>query len=466
MSARATERPPLQHDLPDGVIEWAAATAGGEVTRLHRHVARREAWVIDIERPDGDVVEGFLRLERDARPDNPWSLQKETGIVSALASTPVPVPAVYGWNDDLSCALFERVRGRSDLDKVDDAVQQRAVYEHFIDIVAALHTLDLDALSLPPMQRPTTPEECALGELDLLLGHWQQFLSTYHDPLLTYGVQWLRRQAPAAVARVSLVQGDTGPVNFLFDGRDVTAVIDWEWGHLGDPLEDLGNICVREFWNPSGGLDGLFDRYARASGIPANPAAVRYYRVQQQVRGMIPIHAVTVHAHPQEPVAWFLAYRYVGDRATCEAIAEAMGIVPERPDLPADDDGDDVTARAAQYALEHDILPHLDDPLARSRAADVGILVGCVERRRRLGPGLAAVECDELGGLLGRTPASVDTGLRALDDAIARDVVDEEALVRYLTRRAYRDEWLWAPACALYPGRNWAPFKSQADPGA
>ena len=61
---------------------------------------------------------------------------------------------------------------------------------------------------------------------------------------------------------------------------------------------------------------------------------MRYYRVQQNVRGMIPIHAVTVHAHPGEPVAWYLAYRYVGDRATCEALAAAAGIVVDPPELP------------------------------------------------------------------------------------------------------------------------------------
>ena len=37
----------------------------------------------------------------------------------------------------------------------------------------------------------------------------------------------------------SLVQGDTGPGNFLHDGRRVTAFLDFELGHLGDPMEDL-----------------------------------------------------------------------------------------------------------------------------------------------------------------------------------------------------------------------------------
>jgi aminoglycoside phosphotransferase len=38
-----------------------------------------------------------------------------------------------------------------------------------------------------------------------------------------------------------LVHGDYGPNNTLLDpaARQVTAVVDWEWAHAGDPLEDL-----------------------------------------------------------------------------------------------------------------------------------------------------------------------------------------------------------------------------------
>ena len=50
----------LEHDLPEGMFEWIAETGGGEVTRLKRHVARREAWIVDVTRPDGSVLEGFL----------------------------------------------------------------------------------------------------------------------------------------------------------------------------------------------------------------------------------------------------------------------------------------------------------------------------------------------------------------------------------------------------------------------
>jgi len=444
------------NDLPEGTVEWLAEAGGGRVTHLERHVARREAWVVDLERPDGSIRQCFLRLERQPLDDDPWSLGKETRIIAALAGTPVPVPEVFARSERPSLTLFERVPGRADLPAV-GADQQRAVMAEFMGIMASLHVLDLEGLDLGDLPRPATAQECALGEVELILDRWRSFLTDYHDPLITFGLRWLRRHVPQSPARVSLLQGDTGPGNFLFEGDHVTAVIDWEWGHLGDPMEDLGNICVREFWNPSGGLSGLFTLYQDRSGIEYRRDAVRYYRVQQNVRGMIPIHAVTLHAHPEESLAWYLAYRYVGDRATCEAVADAMGLVVDGPELPDEREGDtDILLAAAQWALSHDVAPRVREAFAQSRLHDAELLLACAERRRRFGTELAALELDDLAGLLGRRPASLGAGLTELDAKIGGGQLPDELALPYLTRRALRDEWLWAPAASLYPGRRWA----------
>ena len=144
----------------------------------------------------------------------------------------------------------------------------------------------------------------------------------------------------------------------------MSSVVDWEIGHWGDPMEDLGNIVVREMWNPCGGLEGLFKLYEEESGIPYARFAAQYYAVHQNVRGMMPIHYVCENAHPQESVAWYLAYRYVGDRATCEMLAAAMKVEIERPELPADEGDRDVLAESAVYALGQDVAPALSDPFA------------------------------------------------------------------------------------------------------
>ena len=444
--------------LPAAMVDWVAEVAGGPVLRAERHVARREAWVVDAQRPDGSLLEGFLRLEREPKPDNPWSLEKEAAIVAALGSTAVPVAQVYGWNPELTCALFERVTGTGEIAAAASG-NRRGVMEQFIDAIAAMHRLDLDALGLPTLpglRRPESARECALAEVDAIARTWSGFLASYTDPLITYGLGWLRRFVPEHVSRVSLLQGDTGPGNFVFDADRLTAIVDFEWGHYGDPLEDLGNLCVREFWTPSGCLDrSLLERYEQQSGIAVDLATVRYYRVQQNVRGMIPIHAATRHARAQEPLAWYLAYQYVGDRATCDAIAESMGITLIAPELP--DEGEPgVLAQAVDHALVSEVLPAVGSDFARSRLIDAQQMAACVDRLRRFESVIAGLEIDALGELLGRRPESVGEGVAAVDAGITEDRYDDEPLLRYLSGRCRRLEWLYAPVCARYPDRGWA----------
>ena len=69
---------------------------------------------------------------------------------------------------------------------------------------------------------------------------------------------------------------------------------------------------------------------------------------------------------------------------------------------------------------------------------------------------LAEIECEEIGILLGQSFTGYDTALVALDKAICARELDDAPLVQYLSRRAYRDEWLYLPAVSLYPDRQWS----------
>jgi aminoglycoside phosphotransferase (APT) family kinase protein len=444
--------------LPAGMLDWVAEVAGGPVVRHQRHVARREAWVVDAERPDGSLLKGFLRLEREQKPGNPWSLEKEAAIVTALGPTSVPVTRVYGWNPELRCALFERVDGVGEIAAAAPE-DRRTIMEQFIDGIAAMHRLDLDALDLPELaglSLPTSAREAALAEVETIVATWAGFLASYTDPLITYGLDWLRRRAPEQISRISLLQGDTGPGNLVFDGDRLTAIVDFEWGHYGDPLEDLGNMCVREFWTPSGRLDAdLLARYEKASGVPVNLDTVRYYRVQQNVRGMIPIHATTRQARAQEPLAWYLAYQYVGDRATCDAIAESMGITLTDPELPAEGEPG-ILAQAVEHALGADVAPSVQDGFSRSRLADAQRMVACIDRLRRYESAVAELELDALAELLGSRPETVADGLADVDAGIKAGRFADEEVLPYLAGRCRRLEWLYKPACDMFPDRNWA----------
>jgi aminoglycoside phosphotransferase (APT) family kinase protein len=96
-------------------------------------------------------------------------------------------------------------------------------------------------------------------------------------------MDWLRRQAPVNVA-TTLVHGDFKAGNVLLVNDDVSAVLDWETVHLGDPHEDLGWVTnplrAREHtipghWEPP----DLLERWSARTGIEVDPAAVRWWSV-------------------------------------------------------------------------------------------------------------------------------------------------------------------------------------------
>ncbi|GHH36644.1 phosphotransferase family protein [Streptomyces candidus] len=71
---------------------------------------------------------------------------------------------------------------------------------------------------------------------------------------------------PRARPGTVLVHGDFGPNNLLLtgDASRVTAVLDWEWAHWGDPVEDLAwcEWIVRTHHPEDvSALDGFFEAY-------------------------------------------------------------------------------------------------------------------------------------------------------------------------------------------------------------
>ena len=149
-----------EHDLQPAALDWIGPAVGGTVRRVDRAVARREAWLVDVERPDGSVVELFLRLALSGDPANSSAaLDKETRIVQALADSPIPVPRIHGILEDPHVVLFERVPGRSDLHNTPPE-QQDVVYRHYMEILGELHQLDAEQLALPPMDRPVDALDC------------------------------------------------------------------------------------------------------------------------------------------------------------------------------------------------------------------------------------------------------------------------------------------------------------------
>jgi aminoglycoside phosphotransferase (APT) family kinase protein len=143
-------------------------------------------------------------------------------------------------------------------------------------VAAAIHSTPLEQL-------PSLPVHDALT----LLAQYRAVLDTTGEPHPAFelGLRWLEARLPPPPERHTLVHGDFRNGNFIVGSEGLRAVLDWELAHLGDPIEDLGWLCVKSwrFGNTDrlvggfGDLDSLLDAYTGAGGRGADRDAVRFW---------------------------------------------------------------------------------------------------------------------------------------------------------------------------------------------
>ncbi len=107
--------------------------------------------------------------------------------------------------------------------------------------------------------RDLLPEQCIDQQLTLFRDIIEAL--GIANPGIEFGMAWLADNRPKTGGR-ALVHGDFRLSNWLVTTDGLSAVIDWELAHIGDPLEDLGWLCVRSwrFSRPDRPAAGLTDR--------------------------------------------------------------------------------------------------------------------------------------------------------------------------------------------------------------
>jgi aminoglycoside phosphotransferase (APT) family kinase protein len=156
-------------------------------------------------------------------------------------------------------------------------------------ILARIHAVDL--ASLPPLLHREAADHIA-GLRAALDGLGRP------QPVFELALSWLDRRKPVPIERPLLVHGDYRTGNYLADETGVTAILDWEGAHLGDPVEDLGWLCVKS-WRfgavdkPAGGFgsrEALWAAYEKAGGARVEPARAHWWEVLGTVRWGIICH--------------------------------------------------------------------------------------------------------------------------------------------------------------------------------
>jgi aminoglycoside phosphotransferase (APT) family kinase protein len=260
--------------------------------------ASREMFAFELQQGSAERRELVLRMDPD--PGRMQSDRSEEYRLLAVAhEAGVKVPRVH-WlgeqGDELGARfiVMDRVRGEAIARRLlrDDryADTRSALPADLARELARIHAID-----------PADPRISALGERAPSGDDARRFarheIERYRNlleiadqgwprPALRFAERWLDSRAPAA-GRTALVHGDFRIGNVMFDEHGLTAVLDWELAHLGDPLEDVGWLTVRA-WRfgrddqPVGGLcsrERFWQLYERESGVSVDRGAALWWEI-------------------------------------------------------------------------------------------------------------------------------------------------------------------------------------------
>jgi aminoglycoside phosphotransferase (APT) family kinase protein len=239
--------------------------------------ASRETWSFDARLADGRTHELILR--RDP-PDEPQGMAVEAQCLRAATGAGVPVPEVMLASDDASLLgspfiVMERLAGETIARRIlrDEAFRQarQNLVTQLGRAAARIHSIDPGGIEGLPEEDPLAKYRTQMDELG------------QPHPAFELAFRWLEERRPATTGSV-LVHGDLRLGNLIVGEQGLVAVLDWELAHRGDPLEDLGWLCVKA-WRFGGprpvagvaGYDELLAAYEAAGGPAVDRHALHWW---------------------------------------------------------------------------------------------------------------------------------------------------------------------------------------------
>lgn len=148
------------------------------------------------------------------------------------------------------------------------------------EILARIHALDWRGSGLGE-ELPTTDPATLVDET------WAYYCDfNVPVPMIDYTWRWLTDNFPGD-SRRTLVHGDFRNGNLMVTPDGINAVLDWELAQIGDPVRDLGWLCVNS-WRfgssalPVGGfgeIDDLLAGYREVSGIEVSRKELAFWQV-------------------------------------------------------------------------------------------------------------------------------------------------------------------------------------------
>jgi aminoglycoside phosphotransferase (APT) family kinase protein len=295
---------------------------------------------------------------------------------AAEAGVPVPALVAHGDCDSIlgsSWTVVEALPGTTDPKAIlagEGVPEPRQLIDELAAALASIHRMPADPATVPVIEDPLA-----------VLREWHDRLGEPH-PAFELAFRALQAERPPAT-RSTLVHGDFRMGNLMVGPGGLTGVLDWELAHVGDPMEDLGWLCVPA-WRfarpdrPAAGLatrEELLEAYQRHAGYAVEPATLRWWELAGTLRwGVICVMQAFTHL---SGATRSVEHAVIGRRA-CEVEWDLLELLDPHPESaaaqirPAEDQRDPTTPalhdrpamrellEAAREALGDEVLPHLE----------------------------------------------------------------------------------------------------------
>jgi aminoglycoside phosphotransferase (APT) family kinase protein len=247
------------------------------------------------------------RPPRGPLPPSAHDVLREARLLTALAPTPARVPAVLAVCDDesvIGCPFYvmERIPGEVIVSsvpaKLDSPAERRRIGEQLIEALVEIHAVDWQAAGLEGFGKPTGYLERQLRRFG---GLWE-INKTREIPAVERVGAWLAEHLPNPnpPTQATIVHGDYRLGNTIFAAdapARLESVLDWEMATIGDPLADLGYLCMMwtEDGDPKGGMREYLGGVTRREGFPTRAELIDLYE-QRSGRSMQDIRWYTTLA--------------------------------------------------------------------------------------------------------------------------------------------------------------------------
>ena len=369
-----------------GISKWKPISGGN----------RCRSWAVTAE--DGTKL--YLRYQPPRPPSaEAYTVWREARFYQVLANTDVRAPRLIAVNDEVQAILTELAPGRADFRRIDDDQRKAAIADDFVSALAQLHAVPIAETGLAD-DRHATIAACVSEELAIWRAMYQE--SGERDPLIEMALDWLDANLPDPPEAPVLVHGDAGPGNFLFEGDRMTALLDWELAHVGDPMEDLAWFSMRAVMEPVPDFPARIRAYEAAAGRPVDTGRILYHRVFVSTRVVIIRHR-NVTGEPGNSIV----SRALNRRLLVDALAAATGTaLPHRSPLMVDETALTPLYDSVVADLRHRIAEVSDDPAIVAASKNLAKVVKYLREADRLGPAMRAARTEAIEHLLAKVPGA------------------------------------------------------------